>query len=222
MSDSVRILVVDNYDSFVYNLVQYLGELGAHVTVMRNDVATVEDVALADGVLISPGPGHPRDAGRCEELIRYCAHHARPLFGVCLGHQALGEVFGADVVAAPELLHGRSSLVTHDETGLFRGVRNPLVVGRYHSLVVDEATLSDELVVTARSHDLVMGLRHATLPLVGVQFHPESVLTEDGYVMLANWLGDCGAGDLDVRARALSAHADRTRASLPGARVASL
>ena len=222
MSDTVRILVVDNYDSFVYNLVQYLGELGADVTVLRNDVATVNDVSRADGVMISPGPGHPRDAGRCEELIRYCADHGRPLFGVCLGHQALGEVFGAHVVRAPELLHGRSSVVTHDETGLFRGVRNPLVVGRYHSLVVDETTMSSELVVTARSHDLVMGLRHVSLPLVGVQFHPESVLTEDGYVMLANWLGECGASDVDARARALSVHADRTRASLPSVRAALL
>lgn len=222
MTGTVRILVVDNYDSFVYNLVQYLGELGAYVTVIRNDVVTLKDASSVDGVLISPGPGHPRDAGRCEELIRYCADRERPLLGVCLGHQALGEVFGANVVAAPELLHGRTSVVTHDDAGLFRGVRNPLVVGRYHSLVVDEATLSPELVVTARSHNLVMGLRHVTSPLVGVQFHPESVLTEDGYVMLANWLGDCGASDLDARARELSVRADRTRASLPSARVASL
>ncbi|HUY43897.1 MAG TPA: aminodeoxychorismate/anthranilate synthase component II [Acidimicrobiales bacterium] len=219
MSASVRILVVDNYDSFVYNLVQYLGELGAAVEVLRNDVATVGDVERFDGLLISPGPGHPRDAGNVESLIAYCAETARPLLGVCLGHQALGEVFGAQIINAPELLHGRSSVVTHDGLGLFAGVRSPLVVGRYHSLVVEESTLPDELVVTARSNGLVMGFRHATLPLVGVQFHPESVLTEDGYLVLANWLAVCGAGDLSGRARELSARADQIRASLPTTKV---
>ena len=219
MSASVRILVVDNYDSFVYNLVQYLGELGAAVEVRRNDVVTVQDVERFDGLLISPGPGHPRDAGNVEELIRHCAKSAQPLLGVCLGHQALGEVYGAQVVNAPELLHGRSSVVTHDGLGLFAGVRSPLVVGRYHSLAVDEATLPDELIVTARSHGLVMGVRHASLPLVGVQFHPESVLTEDGYLLLANWLAVCGAGDLSTRARELSARVDQIRASLPRTQV---
>ena len=219
MSASVRILVVDNYDSFVYNLVQYLGELGASVEVVRNDVVTVDDAQGFDGLLISPGPGHPRDAGNVGDLIRHCAKTAQPLFGVCLGHQALGEVFGARVVNAPELLHGRSSLVTHDGLGLFAGVRSPLVVGRYHSLVVEEASLPDELLVTARSNGLVMGVRHVTLPLVGVQFHPQSVLTEDGYRLLANWLAVCGAGDLSERARELSARADQIRASLPRTKV---
>ena len=217
MSTPVRILVVDNYDSFVYNLVQYLAELGAEVEVLRNDVATTGDVERFDGVLISPGPGHPRDAGNIEAIIRHCATAGRPLLGVCLGHQALGEVFGADVVSAPELLHGRSSLVTHDAAGLFADVRSPLVVGRYHSLVVKESTLPDELVVTARSNGLVMGLRHVSLPLVGVQFHPESVLTDDGYVLLANWLAVCGAGDLKEKARELTRRVDQIRASLPTA-----
>lgn len=221
MSVTPRILVVDNYDSFVYNLVQYLGELGAEVSVARNDVAHEVDVENFDGVLISPGPGHPRDAGNCESIIRYCAQTARPLLGVCLGHQALGEVFGASVVNAPELLHGRSSVVEHDGAGLFEGVRTPLVVGRYHSLVVDESTLPAELVVSARSNGLVMGLQHTTLPLSGVQFHPESVLTEDGYVILANWLNVTGASTSQARAHELSKVADVTRSTLPRANVIS-
>jgi para-aminobenzoate synthetase component 2 len=220
MSVAPRVLVVDNYDSFVYNLVQYLGELGADVHVARNDVVDVHDTQGFDGVLISPGPGHPRDAGRCESIIRHCADVAQPLLGVCLGHQALGEVFGASVVNAPELLHGRSSVVEHDGEGIFEGVRALLTVGRYHSLVVDESTLGDELIVTARSNGLIMGLRHATLPLWGVQFHPESVLTEDGYVLLANWLGLCGAEGLDTRARERARAADVTRSTLPRAHVA--
>ncbi|MDE3222842.1 MAG: aminodeoxychorismate/anthranilate synthase component II [Acidobacteriota bacterium] len=221
MSAAPRVLVVDNYDSFVYNLVQYLGELGADVHVARNDVVDVNDAERFDGVLISPGPGHPRDAGNCESIIRHCADVAQPLLGVCLGHQALGEVFGASVVSAPELLHGRASVVDHDATDLFEGVRASLTVGRYHSLVVDESTLSDELVVTARSRGLVMALRHATLPLWGVQFHPESVLTEDGYVLLANWLRRCGGEGLDARARDLARAADVTRSTLPGTPAAS-
>src|SRR5579863_1320854 len=140
MMSSPNILVVDNYDSFVYNLVQYMAELGAEVTVRRNDEVTASDVAELhpDGVLVSPGPGHPRDAGNCVEIIRYCAQERIPMFGVCLGHQALGEAFGASVDRAPELLHGRSSLVEHDDVGVFAGVSNPLVVGRYHSLVVED------------------------------------------------------------------------------------
>jgi para-aminobenzoate synthetase component II len=217
MSDAPSILVVDNYDSFVYNLVQYMSELGALVTVRRNDEVTAEDVATMapDGVLVSPGPGHPRDAGNCVAIIRYCADHQLPMFGVCLGHQALGEAYGASVERAPELLHGRSSLVQHQGQGVFAGVSNPLVVGRYHSLVVEDEGLPKEFVVTARSHGLIMGMRHATLPLEGVQFHPESVLTQDGYRMLANWLEECGSSVARERAVALSIRMDAVRAALP-------
>lgn len=211
------ILVVDNYDSFVYNLVQYLGELGARVTVRRNDDVSARDMAEleVDGVLISPGPGHPRNAGNCLELVRYCAEERVPLLGVCLGHQAIGEAFGAKVAVAPELLHGRASLVTHDDTGVFRGTLNPLIVGRYHSLVVLEEDLPDELVVTARSNGLIMGMRHRTLDLEGVQFHPESVLTQDGYLILANWLVRCGAEGVVEFAASLSQRADDVRSALP-------
>jgi para-aminobenzoate synthetase component 2 len=214
---SPSILVVDNYDSFVYNLVQYMIELGAEVTVRRNDeVDAAQVAALApDGVLVSPGPGHPRDAGNCVEIIRYCAVQSIPMFGVCLGHQALGEAFGATIDRAPELLHGRSSLVDHEGVGVFEGVSNPLVVGRYHSLVVKDEGLPREFAVTARSHGLIMGVRHRTLPLEGVQFHPESVLTQDGYRMLANWLHECGSSDAREKAESLSARMDAVRAELP-------
>jgi para-aminobenzoate synthetase component II len=217
MSAAPSILVIDNYDSFVYNLVQYMSELGAEVTVRRNDEVNSSEVAdmSPDGVLVSPGPGHPRDAGNCVAIIRYCADQAIPMFGVCLGHQALGEAFGATIDRAPELLHGRSSLVDHEGVGVFAGVSNPLVVGRYHSLVVEDEGLSSEFPVTARSHGLIMGMRHRTLPLEGVQFHPESVLTQDGYRMLANWLHECGSSDARERAEALSIRMDSVRAALP-------
>jgi para-aminobenzoate synthetase component 2 len=217
MSAAPSILVIDNYDSFVYNLVQYMAELGAEVTVLRNDEVTSQTVAdlAPDGVLVSPGPGHPRDAGNCVEIIRYCGDNGIPMFGVCLGHQALGEAFGATIDRAPELLHGRSSLVEHQGVGVFAGVSNPLVVGRYHSLVVEDAGLPAEFEVTARSHGLIMGMRHRTLPLEGVQFHPESVLTQDGYLMLANWLEECGSTDARERATSLSIRMDTVRAALP-------
>jgi para-aminobenzoate synthetase component 2 len=217
MSIAPSILVVDNYDSFVYNLVQYMAELGAEVTVLRNDEVTAAQVAelSPDGVLVSPGPGHPRDAGNCVEIIRFCADRQIPMFGVCLGHQALGEAFGATIDRAPELLHGRSSLVDHEGQGVFAGVSNPLVVGRYHSLVVKDEGLPTEFNVTARSHGLIMGMRHRTLPLEGVQFHPESVLTQDGYRMLANWLHECGSTDALEKAEALSKRMDAVRAALP-------
>jgi para-aminobenzoate synthetase component 2 len=217
MSAAPSILVVDNYDSFVYNLVQFMAELGAEVTVLRNDEVTPEQVATLapDGVLVSPGPGHPRDAGNCVEIIRYCAERNVPMFGVCLGHQALGEAFGATIDRAPELLHGRSSLVDHEGLGVFAGVANPLVVGRYHSLVVEDEGLPAEFVVTARSHGLIMGMRHRTLPLEGVQFHPESVLTQDGFRMLANWLEECGSSVARERSDALSKRMDTVRAALP-------
>jgi para-aminobenzoate synthetase component 2 len=217
MSEGPSILVIDNYDSFVYNLVQYLAELGATVTVRRNDDVDAQEVAAmgVDGVLISPGPGHPRDAGNCLEIVRHCAENAVPMLGVCLGHQALAEAFGGQVVAAPELLHGRASVVTHDGMGVFVDVTNPLVAGRYHSLVVADEGLPEEFVVSARSNDIVMAMRHRSLDLEGVQFHPESVLTQDGYVMLANWLERCGSSDARARALSLTRRADDIRAALP-------
>ena len=220
MDRPLTILVVDNYDSFVYNIVQYLGELGAFVIVRRNDQVTASDLApmSLDGVLISPGPGHPRDAGHCLEIIRYCAEVSLPMLGVCLGHQALGEAFGARIGRAPELLHGRSSRVQHEGRGVFAGVGNDVVAGRYHSLVVEDEGLGSDLEVTARSHGLIMGMRHRFLPLEGVQFHPESVLTQDGYVMFANWLVECGSPDALDRARELSRRIDEVRAALPEAR----
>jgi para-aminobenzoate synthetase component II len=217
MSLEPNILVVDNYDSFVYNLVQYLGELGARVMVRRNDdVGAADLVSLGvQGVLISPGPGRPDTAGNCLSIVRQCAELSLPMLGVCLGHQALGEAFGATVDVAPELLHGRASVVTHDGRGVFQSVANPLVVGRYHSLVVLEDTLPDTLEVSARSNGLVMGLRHREFDLEGVQFHPESVLTQDGYVILANWLERCGAPDVRDLAMVLSRRADDVRSALP-------
>jgi len=217
MASPLNILVVDNYDSFVYNIVQYLSELGAAVIVRRNDQVGPDDLSAMDldGVLISPGPGHPRDAGNCLAVIRYCADHRLAMLGVCLGHQALGEAFGATVARAPELLHGRSSLVVHEGRGVFSGVSEPLVAGRYHSLVVEDDGLPPELEVTARSNGLIMGLRHRTLPLEGVQFHPESVLTQDGYRIFANWLSECGSSDALARAAHLTSQIDAVRASLP-------
>jgi len=224
MAASPSILVVDNYDSFVYNLVQYLGELGAAVTVARNDEVSEVDLAGAryDGVLVSPGPGHPRDAGNCVSIIRYCAEHDLPMLGVCLGHQALAEAFGAQVVAAPELVHGRSTLVVHEGHGIFAGAPSPLVAGRYHSLVVSEDTLSDDFEVTARSGGLVMGMRHRVHPLEGVQFHPESVLTQDGYLLLANWMVTCGSTEALARASELNAAVDALRSALPAPRYEKL
>ncbi len=212
-----RILVVDNYDSFVYNLVQYLCELGADVSVFRNDEVGPDDVERLgpDGVLISPGPGHPRDAGNCIAIINYCAEHELPMLGVCLGHQALGEALGATVSQAPELFHGRSSLVEHEGIGVFRGVSQPVIAGRYHSLVVEETDLPSLLTVTARSNGLIMGMRHQKLPLEGVQFHPESVLTQDGYRMIANWLEECGSSVAVTRADELTVRINKVRQSLP-------
>src|SRR5487761_952388 len=217
MSAPTSILVVDNYDSFVYNLVQFMAELGAEVTVLRNDEVTPTQVAsmAPDGVLVSPGPGHPRDAGNCVEIIRHCAKASVPMLGVCLGHQALGEAFGATIDRAPELLHGRSSLVEHEGEGVLAGVANPLVVGRYHSLVVEDEGLPTVFSVTARSHGLVMGMRHRSLPLQGVQFHPESVLTQDGFRMLANWLRACGSQVAPDTVDALSNRMDSVRSALP-------
>jgi para-aminobenzoate synthetase component 2 len=210
------VLVVDNYDSFVYNLVQYLGQLGADVVVRRNDAVTpaeLDDLAV-DGVLISPGPGTPEDAGASMSFVTACAERALPLFGVCLGHQAIGAVFGAPVVRAPELLHGKTSEVLHDGTGVLAGLPSPLVATRYHSLTVEAAALPAEIVVTGRTASgIVMALRHATLPIDGVQFHPESVLTQGGHRMVANWLRRCGASVDDQLVDELGAGVEQLRAS---------
>lgn len=217
MSKTPHLLVIDNYDSFVYNLVQYVGELGATVDVVRNDKVTANDVASTryDGVLVSPGPGHPRNAGNCLEIIRHCGDVELPMLGICLGHQALGEAYGADVVAAPELLHGRSSIVHHQSRGVFDGLPEPMIAGRYHSLVVEASTVPDCFEVTATSGDLIMGMRHRSAPLEGVQFHPESVLTQHGYRLLANWLTRCGSTTAVDRARDLVEVSESIRRSLP-------
>jgi len=190
---ATKILVVDNYDSFVYNLVQYLGQLGAEVTVVRNDEVDFDSVTAFDGVLISPGPGTPEEAGASIELIRLCAAKNIPLFGVCLGHQAIGVAFGATVTRAPELMHGKTSVVQHNGHGLMRNVPSPFTATRYHSLAIVPETLPAELEVTGSTESgIVMSIEHRELPISGVQFHPESVLTEHGYTMLANWLERCG------------------------------
>ncbi|MGH3931295.1 MAG: aminodeoxychorismate/anthranilate synthase component II [Pseudonocardiaceae bacterium] len=190
----MRILVIDNYDSFVYNLVQYLVQLGAQCVVRRNDAIQAGDLTAADGVLISPGPGTPERAGASMDVVRDCAQDGRPLLGVCLGHQAIGAVWGATVARAPELLHGKTSLVHHDGSGVLAGLPEPFVATRYHSLTVVPETVPDELTVTGRTESgVVMALRHRTLPVHGVQFHPESVLTDGGHRLLANWLRSAGA-----------------------------
>ena len=183
-------LVVDNYDSFVYNLVQELGELGAEPVVFRNDAIDVAGIRAErpDAVLISPGPGRPEDGGVSLEAITSLAGEI-PLLGVCLGHQCIGQAYGGEVVAAPHLMHGKTSEIHHDEQGIFAGLPNPFVATRYHSLVVSPDSVPDDLVVTATSTDgVVMGLRHRSLPVLGVQFHPESVLTASGPALLANFL----------------------------------
>jgi len=185
------ILLIDNYDSFTYNLVQYLGDLGEKVLIHRNDKITVEG-ALAlnpSGVLISPGPSDPDHAGICLDLIRACADRALPLLGVCLGHQAIGQVFGGNVIRAPQPLHGKISRIAHTGASVFTGLPTPFEATRYHSLIVDEETLPPDLAITARSDDnLIMGLAHKTKPIHGVQFHPESIATEHGHAMLKNFL----------------------------------
>ena len=198
LGDSV--LVVDNYDSFTFNLVQRLGELGARCVVIRNDTATVAAIAerRPAAVVISPGPKTPADAGISVELIRRLGEHV-PVLGVCLGHQAIGEAYGGRVVRAASLMHGKLSQVHHDGTGLFAGVPDPFAATRYHSLVVEEATLPGDLEVTARTSDgVIMGLRHRTHPVAGVQFHPESIGTDAGYRILENFL-EMTAVPLEVR-----------------------
>jgi para-aminobenzoate synthetase component 2 len=190
------ILVIDNYDSFTYNLVQYLGELGAEVVVHRNDALSVDDIReiAPDGVLVSPGPGRPEEAGISMELIARLGTET-PIFGVCLGHQAIAQHFGASVVRAERLMHGRTSEILHEGRGVFEGLPSPLTATRYHSLIVEPSTIPEELEVTARTdRGEVMGLRHTTLPIEGVQFHPESFLTENGHALIRNWLSSLPAG----------------------------
>jgi para-aminobenzoate synthetase component 2 len=218
-----RILVVDNYDSFVFNLVQYLGQLKADCVVRRNDevsVAELDDLfdgAGVDGVLISPGPGTPEEAGVSIAMVLACAQRKLPMLGVCLGHQALAVAYGGVVSRAPELLHGKTSEVHHDGAGVLVGLPDPFIATRYHSLAVDPATVPVELEVTARSDSgVIMGLRHRELPLEGVQFHPESILTQCGHILLASWLGICGDPGARDLAPPLSEHVEELRRSAFG------
>lgn len=205
MPSAPRILVVDNYDSFVFTIVGYLEQLGAECTVVRNDAVTPAEGAGYDGVLVSPGPGTPEDAGVSMAMIAACAERSQPMMGVCLGHQALGVVMGATVGRAPELLHGKTSQVEHDGTGVLAGLPQPFTATRYHSLAIDPATLPAELLANGHTASgLVMAVRHASLPLHGVQFHPESVLTEGGHRILANWLAMCGDSEAVARSAGLS------------------
>ena len=234
----MRVLVVDNYDSFVFNLVQYLGQLGVNAEVWRNDdarLATESDVAAVaaefDGVLLSPGPGTPERAGASIPLVRACAAATTPLLGVCLGHQAIGVAFGGTVDRAPELLHGKTSRVHHTNRGVLKGLPDPFTATRYHSLTILPETLPAELEVTARTvrgersdgmddGGVIMGVQHVELPIHGVQFHPESILTEGGHRMLANWLGACGAAPAEQLVRMLEQEvADTVRAATRGAKA---
>jgi len=190
-----RIVVLDNYDSFVFNLVQYLGELGAEPLVHRSDELTLDEIIALDpdGVLISPGPGRPEDAGRSNEVILHYAGR-RPVLGVCLGHQCIGEVFGGEVVRAPQIMHGKTSLIRHDGRGVFEGLPQPFEATRYHSLVVERGSVPEVLEITAETDDgLVMGLRHRQLDVEGVQFHPESILTAGGHQLVGNFLQRCSS-----------------------------
>jgi para-aminobenzoate synthetase component 2 len=210
------VLVVDNYDSFVFNLVHYLAQLGAQVVVRRNDELTADEPARmgVDGVLLSPGPGRPQDAGVCVDLVK-AVGASIPVLGVCLGHQAIAVAFGAVVDRAPELLHGKTSEVHHDGAGVLHGLPDPFTATRYHSLAVVADSLPSELEVSGRTTaGVVMALRHRDLPLEGVQFHPESVLTEGGHLLLANWLAGCGDPSAVSRAPALAAALDRQRADV--------
>lgn len=203
-------MVIDNYDSFVYNLVQYLGQLGVDAVVWRNDAAQLADLTAAiegfDGVLLSPGPGTPQRAGATMPMVDVARQTGTPLLGVCLGHQAIGAAFGGTVDRAPELLHGKTSLVHHDDSGVLAGLPDPFTATRYHSLTVLPETIPDELIVTGRTESgIVMAMMHRELPIHGVQFHPESVLTQGGHRMLANWLAVCGIAVDDARVAALEA-----------------
>ena len=203
-----RILVIDNYDSFVYTLNGYLMELGAETDVVRNDSFEQTDAAARiadyDGVLVSPGPGKPSDAGVSIAVVEAALAANLPLFGVCLGHQAIAEAFGATVTNAEELMHGKTSLITHDGSDFYEGVPQPFTATRYHSLAVVASTMPSDLIVTSRTQGgVIMGLRHETAPILGVQFHPESVLTEGGYRMLGNWLALAGLSSAQETAKGL-------------------
>ena len=195
----MRLLMIDNYDSFTYNLVQYLGELGAEVDVVRNDEADVETLLArrADGLVISPGPGTPDDAGVSMAAIEAFAEAGVPVLGVCLGHQSIGQVYGGVVIRARSIMHGKVSTIHHDGRGVFEGLPQDFEATRYHSLVVEEATLPATLEITARTSDEeIMGLRHRTLPIEGVQFHPESIMTGEGKRLLDNFLARCRAASV--------------------------
>lgn len=217
----MQVLVVDNYDSFVFNLVQYLGQLGVDAQVWRNDdarLATEADLAKVaadfDGVLLSPGPGTPERAGATIPLVRACAAAGTPLLGVCLGHQAIGVAFGGTVDRAPELLHGKTSVVHHADTGVLKGLPDPFTATRYHSLTILPETVPDELEVIGQTDGgVIMAVRHRQLPIHGVQFHPESILTQGGHRMLANWLGVCGAAPEENLVATLEAEVARAVAA---------
>ena len=190
----MRILIIDNYDSFTYNLVQYLGELGADLDVQRNDKLTVEELleTAPEGLVVSPGPGVPENAGVSIEAVKQFATAGIPVFGVCLGHQSIGEAFGGKTIRARSIMHGKTSPIEHDAKGVFEGMPQPFEATRYHSLVIDESTFPDELEVSARTADgEIMGVRHRDLPVEGVQFHPESILTGEGKRLLGNFLARC-------------------------------
>jgi para-aminobenzoate synthetase component 2 len=191
-----KIPVVDNYDSFVFNLVQYLQQLGAEVVVKRNDEVNAESINGFDGVLLSPGPGTPEDAGACIEIVNAAIEKQKPLLGVCLGHQAIGAALGGTVSRAPELLHGKTSQVQHKNEGVFKDLKSPFRATRYHSLAIETPSVPEDLFVTATTESgVIMGVKHKSAPIEGVQFHPESVLTEGGHRLLANWLETCGDKD---------------------------
>jgi para-aminobenzoate synthetase component 2 len=188
-----KILVVDNYDSFVFNIVQYLQQLGAEVVVKRNDEVNANSINEFDGVLLSPGPGTPEDAGACIEIVNTAIEKQKPLLGVCLGHQAIGAALGGKVSRAPELLHGKTSQVQHKNEGVFKDLKSPFRATRYHSLAIENPNFPNDLTITATTESgVIMGVKHKTAPIEGVQFHPESVLTEGGHRLLANWLETTG------------------------------
>ncbi len=209
VTTGIQVLVVDNHDSFVHTLTGYLRELGARVALVEADAVAHPSRAIAgwDGVLVSPGPGAPADAGASIEIVRACADAAVPLLGVCLGHQAIGAAFGAEVAEAPELRHGMTSAVHHDGTGVFAGLPSPFAATRYHSLAIVPSSLPEDLRITARTASgVIMGVAHRALPITGVQFHPESVLTEGGYRLLGNWLQEIGLDGAAARGDALHPH----------------
>ncbi|MGO5288248.1 anthranilate synthase component II [Pseudoscardovia suis] len=217
--DSARILVIDNYDSFVYTIVGYLQTLGATTKVVRNDTVDPRhlDVRVFNGVLISPGPGQPSQAGASEDVIRLCAETNTPMFGVCLGLQALAEVYGATIVHAPTIRHGKTSPIEHEDDEIFAGVPNPMTATRYHSLCIDPESLPDTLHATAHATDdgTIQAVRVVGKPMYAVQFHPESVMTEGGYRLLANWLASCGQTNAVAKSAGLRPNVSATLREQP-------